>query len=283
VSPLGVIAVLGAAASMVSYSRRPATSVRVRCQFAGALVSWALLWYATASPFAAQGMVSLPKHMIGHILLMFVVPIGLIASGVARSMWWVLRPHARRRLLSWWYRGRTWHAPKWLFSPLTATLVLNVVMVAFHLPRIFDYVMARSWIMPWLVEPLFLFSGLFFFHFIVSSPPRINRVPIRFQLIGLVVTVVEMLLLAMSMSIFTSSSWYSVMVMHPGMGAMPGMATSASVAFSQQRLAAGILWICGDAWAVPCFVLVYFRVVKREGSFFGALERQASRLSGVTG
>jgi hypothetical protein len=71
--------------------------------------------------------------------------------------------------------------------------------------------------------------------------------------------------------------------MHPGMAAMPGMAASASVAFSQQRLAAGILWICGDGWAIPCLVLVLYRLVKREGTLFGALERQTSRLSGVTG
>lgn len=282
-SPLGAIAVLGAVASIVSYSRRPATSLRVKCQFALAIFSWALLWYATASPFATEGMVSLPDHMIGHILVMFIVPIGLVGSGAVRSMWWVLRPESRRRLLSWWYLRRTWHAPKWIFHPVTATIVLNVVMLTSHLPRVFDFVMARTWMMQWVVEPAFLLSGLFFFHFIVSSPPRINRTPLRFQLLGLFVTLFEMLMLAMAMSIFTKSSWYSVMVMHPGMGAMPGMARSAGVAFSQQRLAAGFLWICGDAWAIPCFILVLYRYVKREGTLFGALERQASRLWGVTG
>jgi cytochrome c oxidase assembly factor CtaG len=282
-SPLGVVAVLGAVASIVAYSRRRTTPLRVRCQFAIALLSWAVLWYATSSPFAAEGMVSLPDHMVGHILVMFMVPIGLVWSGALRSMWWILRPDSRRRMLSWWYLRRTWHAPKWLFHPITATIVLNVVMVASHTPRIFDFVMARTWMMQWVVEPAFLLSGLFFFHFIVSSPPRVNRVRLRFQLFALLVTVFEMLMLAMSMAIFTKASWYTVMVMHPGMAAMPGMARSASVAFSQQRLAAGILWICGDVWAVPCLILVLYRIVKREGSLFAALERQTSRLSGVTG
>jgi cytochrome c oxidase assembly factor CtaG len=267
----------------VAYSRRKTTSLRVNFQFAIALLSWALLWYATASPFAEQGMVSLPKHMIAHILVMFMVPIGLTYAGALRSLWWILRPEPRRRLLSWWYLRRRWRAPKWLFNILSATVVLNAVMISSHLPRVFDYVMARTWMMQWVVEPAFLLSGLFFFHFIVSSPPRVNHVRIRFQLIALVVTLFEMLMLAMSMSIFTKSSWYSVMVMHPGMAAMPGMAASASVAFSQQRLAAGILWICGDGWAIPCLILVLYRLVKREGSLFGALERQTSRLSGVTG
>jgi cytochrome c oxidase assembly factor CtaG len=216
-SPLGVVAVLGAVASIVAYSRRKATPLRVRCQFAVALLSWALLWYATSSPFAAEGMISLPDHMIAHILVMFMVPIGLVWSGALRSMWWILRPDSRRRMLSWWYLRRTWHAPKWLFHPITATIVLNVVMVASHTPRVFDFMMARTWMMQWVVEPAFLLSGLFFFHFIVSSPPRINRVRVRYQLFGLLVTLFEMLMLAMSMAIFTKSSWYSVMVMHPGM------------------------------------------------------------------
>jgi cytochrome c oxidase assembly factor CtaG len=220
--------------------------------------------------------------MLGHILVMFIVPIGLVGSGAFRSMWWLLSPPARRRLLKWWYLKRGWHAPGWIFNLIVATVILNVVMVASHTPRVFDFVMARPWVMDDIVEPLFLLSGLFFFHFIVASPPRKNRVRLRIQLFALVVTLFEMLMLAMSMAIFTKTSWYSVMVMHPGMAAMPGMTTSASVAFSQQRLAAGILWICGDGWAVPCLIMVLYRIVKREGSLFAALERQTSRLSGVT-
>jgi cytochrome c oxidase assembly factor CtaG len=283
VAPLGVIAIVGAVASIVAYSHRTARSVRVNSQFAVSLLSWGLLWFATASTFASEGMVSLPKHMIAHILVMFLVPIGLITSGALRSLWWLPRAPARRRLLSWWYLQRTWHAPKWLFNILVATVLLNVVMISSHLPSVFDYVMARDWMMQWLVEPAFLLSGLFFFHFIVPSPPRTTHVKLRYQFIALFVTLFEMLMLAMSMSIFTKSSWYSVMVMHPGMAAMPGMATSAAVAFSQQREAAGILWICGDGWAIPCLILVLYRIIKRDGSLLGALERHSSRLSGVPG
>ena len=285
-APLGVVAIIGAVASIVAYSHRTTTSVRVNCQFAVSLLSWALLWYATASPFAAQGMASLPKHMIGHILVMFIVPIGLIWSSSLRSLWWLFGATSRRRLLSWWYLQRTWRAPEWLFNIVVATVVINVVMVSSHLPGVFDYVMARDWMMQWLVEPAFLLSGLFFFHFIVSSPPRVPHAKLRYQLLGLIVTLFEMLMLAMSMSIFTQSSWYSVMVMHAGMANMPDMsemARSATVAFSQQRLAAGILWICGDGWAVPCLILVLHRAIKRDGSIFSILERHASRLSGVSG
>jgi cytochrome c oxidase assembly factor CtaG len=282
-SPLGVVAVTGAVLSMLAYSRRPSRSIRVNLQFLLSLLSFGLLWYATSSPFAAEGMMNLPDHMIAHILTMFMVPIGIVGSSYVRSLWWILSPQPRRRLLRWWYLERTWRVPRWLFHSITATIVLNAVMVTSHLPSVFDYVMARTWMMQWLVEPAFLLSGLFFFHFIVASPPRKNKVRLRYQLIALLATLFEMLILAMSMSIFTSASWYTVMVAHAGMAGMPGMARSAGVAFSQQRLAAGILWICGDAWAVPCLIAVGYRIVKRDGSLFAALERQSSRLSGVSG
>ena len=41
-------------------------------------------------------------------------------------------------------------------------------------------------------------------------------------------------------------------------------------------LAAAILWICGDIWAVPVFVILVRRVISRDGSLFASLDRYAS-------
>jgi hypothetical protein len=81
----------------------------------------------------------------------------------------------------------------------------------------------------------------------------------------LVVTMAEMFILAMSMSIFTNSSWYA-MGMTAGVG---------RIAFHEQQLGAAILWVCGDFWAVPLVVLVIRRVAARDGSVLGAVERYA--------
>jgi cytochrome c oxidase assembly factor CtaG len=282
-APLGVVAIVAAILSMLAYSRRPTKSSRVNVQFVVALASFGVLWFATASPFAREGMSSLPIHMISHVLVMFVVPMGVVGSSFIRSLWWIVDAPQRRRLLRWWYLGRRWRAPTWLFNPYSAALVLNVVMVSAHLSSVFDFVMARTWAMDWLMEPAFLLSGLFFFHFLIPSLPRVSHVRLRAQLAMVVVTMAEMVTLAMAMSIFTKASWYSVMTPHPGMTVMPGMATSVAAAFSQQRLAAAILWICGDVWAIPCLVLIVRRVIARDGSLFAALERQSARLSGVAG
>ncbi len=275
-NPSGVIAVVGALVTLASWWRRPSRSTRVLWQGALALGSFGALWFAGASAFAREGMSSLPVHMVSHIIVMFLVPIGLIYSGAARSFWWVLPVVARRRLLRWWYLNRRWHAPRVLAHPLTAAVVLNAVMVLAHSPRVFDAIMEHGWSMDWIMEPTFLLSGLYFFHFLVTSPPRANRVRLRWQLAMVVVTMAEMVVLAMAMSIFTQHSWYSVMDPIPGMPAMPGMGMHAATlaqAFSDQQLAAAILWICGDFWAVPCLVVIVRRVIAREGSLFAALDR----------
>ena len=135
---------------------------------------------------------------------------------------------------------------------ITATVVLNVVMISSHLPSVFDYMMARPWMMQWIIEPAFLFSGLFFFHFIVSSPPRritcgfatnwwVSSSPsLRCSYLGDVHVDLH------------EDAWYTVMAPMWACPRCPAWRRRRLLPSAQQRLAAGILWICGDGWAVPC-------------------------------
>jgi hypothetical protein len=76
-----------------------------------------------------------------------------------------------------------------------------------------------------------------------------------------------MLVLAMAMSIFTKGPWYSMNV------AMDGPAA----ALRDQRWAAGILWVCGDFWAVPALVLIAMRLSSVTGGVSASLERVLGR------
>jgi putative membrane protein len=268
VTPIAVVALAGLFASVNKI-------VRVRSgrgRGVVALGSWALLWFATGSPFATAARQQLPLHMVAHVLVMFVVPMGLVFSGASRHWWWLVGPAHRRRLLTWWYRTRRWHAPATLGHPLLAGIALNVVMVLSHLPRIFDAAMAHDVAMSWLLEPAFFLSGVWFFHFVMPSGVRRLRTRLRWQLLLVVMTMLEMLVMAMSMSIFSHAAWYAMPM--TAMGAM-----TMSVSLHDQQLAAAILWICGDFWAVPCLVLIVRRAILRDGSLFTTLERQASRWS----
>jgi len=76
-----------------------------------------------------------------------------------------------------------------------------------------------------------------------------------------------MLVLAMAMSIFTKGPWYSMNVLMDGPAA----------ALRDQRWAAGILWVCGDFWAVPALVLIAMRVSASSGGVSASFERILGR------
>jgi hypothetical protein len=47
--------------------------------------------------------------------------------------------------------------------------------------------------------------------------------------------------------------------------------------FADQQVGAGILWVCGDFWAVPCMVSVFRRLIDQDGDVSSAIDRIMSR------
>jgi len=275
VDPLGWLAALLGAVTLLDLQRRirrgPA-SVSQWLRVGSALVGCCGMWWSTSSPFAIAAMASLPRHMIVHVVLMFLVPMALVYGGVTRR-WWFLVPVApRRRILRLVSRYQRLARRNTILWASLAAVFMNFVMVAAHLPIIFNRVMMSDNLRGWLLEPMFLLSGYLFFSFLVTSPPRKVRVKIRIQIIMVLVTMAEMLILAMSMSIFTKTSWYTL--------PMSGMTDMGSVMpFHDQQSGAAILWICGDVWAVPLLVVIVRRIVEREGSLLTALDAFGQRRS----
>lgn len=264
-TPLAVLSLLGVVSVVVDLYRESVRNPKWVQLNVVAMLSWFTLWWATSSDFAARAMEQLPLHMVAHIFVMFIVPIGLTYSGAGTKL-------AKLLFTSGHFPGQRISANK-LNHPVLAFVVLNGVMVASHLPPVFNATMQSSWAMDWLMEPAFLLAGLYFFSFIVRGPGQSREAKLRWQLLLVLGTMLEMLVLAMSMSIFTKTAWY------PMMGNMMGMWHPSARDFSQQQLAAAILWVCGDFWAVPCLVVIVRRIMARDGGLLAALDRQSARFS----
>ena len=276
VSPVAVVAlVVGVAhevglrrlASRQKASHRSRTRRRSLAFYAGLFILIAVV----SGPLERWAMAWLSVHMVVHVIEMFYLPPLLIVGAPWVPLVFALPVERRRRLLRAFYRSRRWGWARGLRSvvsdPLFAIVLFNGVMVVWHLPVVYDWASWNEWAMAWLMAPSFLISGILFWRVILPSHPWPSRGSTRIQIVAVVVTAFEMLVLAMALAIFTKTPWYSMNVLMDGSVA----------ALRDQRWAAGILWVCGDFWAIPALVLVAYRVYGSEGGVSASLERALGR------
>lgn len=276
ITPLGLVALVVGIVHEVGVRRlavrqtsknRRRTRRRSLAFYAALLVLIAL----ASGPLERWSVSWLTVHMVVHVVEMFYIPPLLIVGAPWLPLLFALPVAQRRRLLRAYYRGRSLRfvrsSASWLESPISAVLLFNSVMVLWHVPVIFNWASWHDWPLIWLMAPSFVVTGYLFWRVILASHPSPPRGSSRAQVVAIVVTGLVMLVVAMSLSIFTKVPWYSVIVDLHGHAA----------ALRDQRWAAGILWICGDFWAAPALVLVGYRIYGKEGGVSASLERALGR------
>jgi putative membrane protein len=215
-------------------------------------------------------------HMIEHILIMFFAPVLVVAGAPWLPLIHAFPVGARRRV------GRslllsTWASPlraagRFLTSGLVAVVMVNVVMLVWHVPAAFDLAETNHAVHIWLMHASFFVSGLFFWLQILPSYPLRPKLTYVARGAALISTNVVMFVLAMAMSLFTTQSWYSVYNHVPGVTLSP---------YLDQQVGAAILWVCGDFWALPALIWVIQKAVREEGSMGAVIDRAFRRQIGA--
>jgi putative membrane protein len=278
-----IVAVVLAAWYEAGMARLPAADraeyrgLRCLSYYAGLLV----LVLAVSSPVGYWSYDYFFMHMVQHLLLMFAVPSLIVAAAPWRPLAAALRGAPRgapgraeldadQVVDSDPLESRTGPLAalcRVVLRPWVSVAIFNIVMIAWHLPGPLDAA-ERNGAVHDLMYGTFLIAGvLFWLQFIGSPPFRIRWHPAS-QAGALLLTNVSMWILAMAMGILTSSSWYSVYDHVHGVTLPP---------FADQQIGAGILWICGDFWAIPAMVCVVRRLIAEDGSVASAVDRILGR------
>jgi putative membrane protein len=213
-------------------------------------------------------------HMIQHLLLMFAAPTLIVAG----APWQPLRAALSRLALPPLALPAPWasahvsrplrSAAAWLLRPWVSVAAFTVVMLAWHVPALLDLTVRDQAIRTWVAHPSYLLAGVLFWLQFIESPPFRRQMPLTSRAVALVATNIVMWILAMAMGILTTVSWYSVFNHVPGV-TLP--------AFADQQIGAGILWICGDFWAIPALIGVIRQLINEDGGISSAVDHLLGR------
>jgi putative membrane protein len=195
---------------------------------------WLVLTLALVSPLHAGGKSSFTLHMIEHELIMLAAAWLLAASRPLPVLLWALPREMRSRAGS--LGNKAWLSAPWRFltDPVVATVVQAVVLVAWHMPALFDRALAHE---SWHIaqHASFLGSALLFWWAMANG--RAGGHGHGAAAICLFATSLVGGLLGALMS-FSASPWYQ------GYAAM-GMTPLGMNPIDDQHLAGLLMWIPG--------------------------------------
>jgi putative membrane protein len=231
---------------------RAAGSQRVRSgAFYAAVVVLAI---ALASPLDALSEQLFWAHMTQHVLLMLVAAPLIVVARPWTRLWRVL-PLGWRRVLARELYSSPATAPlraltRGLGAPAAALALFSAVLLAWHLPALFDATL-RSSALHALEHTLFFAAALLLFKQVIPSPPLRASLGDVQRLLYVVAAMTVSWVLAVVLALAPTPLYphYAHLSSRPG-----GIS-----ALADQQLAAGVMWVPGSI----TFVIIIFVYVHR--------------------
>jgi putative membrane protein len=225
-----------------------------RWQGASFYAGLAVLSIALASPLDILSEQLFWAHMVQHVLLLVVAPPLIVRARPWIRLWRALPLGVRRPLAQGlsqgertrWLRGLS----RALGSPAAGFLAFSAVLLAWHVPALFDATL-RSGALHALEHSLFFATALMFWKQVIDSPPlhaRLSAVQRVGYLVGAMV-VSWILAIVLALAPHALYATYVHEASRPG-----GIS-----ALTDQQIAAGIMWVPGSI----TFVIVIFAYVHR--------------------
>lgn len=257
--PFLVFAVLGALVYTVGLRRRVVAVRRAGRQspyrvvravaFFGGLVA---LVIAIDGPVDYWSDTYLFAHMLQHLLLAFIAP----ALIVVAAPWLELRrglPRLARTVLARGLQaGRRSpvlrRATRVVSDPVVAFAAFNAAMVAWHLPGPFDLGLRNNAVHIWAEHGSLFGLAMLLWLQLLDSPPLHPRWPTLMREAAALGTNAVMVGIAITL----------VLLSHPLYAAYQGLHHVMFSQYSDQQIAGGTLWVCGELSLAPT---IYWNVV----------------------
>lgn len=235
-------------------NRRTVTPVRKQSsqhwRSAAFYASMLALAIALASPIEILSQRLFWVHMIQHVLLLMVAaPLFVLARPWVRI--WRCLPLDTRRFLARGLSQGERTAPlraisRTLGHPLPSFLAFSIVLLAWHVPALFDATL-RSSALHALEHTLFFLTALMFWKQVIPSAP----LRARLQAAQRVVYVVGAMIVSWALAVVLALAPHPLYSFYAHEASRPG-GISAS---SDQQLAAGVMWVPGS---ITFLIVVFF-------------------------
>lgn len=180
-------------------------------------------------------------HMTQHLLLLMVAPPLIVLSAPWMRLWRPLPLGFRRTVAKSVAHGR-WAVPlralgRLLARPVPAWIAFNVVLVAWHVPTLYDLTLTNAAVHD-LEHATFLVAGVVFWLQVFDSRPVRAHLAYGARAVYLTAALLVSWVLALVLA-FASSPLYQA---YAGLAHRPGGLS----ALADQELAAGMMWVPGS-------------------------------------